>query len=111
MALVLATAFIVVAILVAMFVILVHLDDLQERFMTQIDDLRAAIAQVGTDLGEAIARVDAKVSSLGEPDPDLTADIDALKAVSASLDNLVAESPAEPPAEGPVEPPVEPPVG
>ena len=84
---------------------------LQETFMAQIDDLRAAIAQVGVDLGEAIARVEARVAALGDPDPDLTADIAALQDVSARLDGLQA-SPAEPeptePGPNPNPNPVEP---
>lgn len=71
---------------------------LRRQIVAQTEDLRAAVAQLGTDVGEAIARVEAKISSLGEPDPDLTADIAAIKDASARLDRL-AEEPA-PPAGG-----------
>jgi hypothetical protein len=93
------------------------LEQMETRFMAQIDDLRAAIAQVGTDLGEAVSRVEAKITELGEPDPDLTADIANLRSVSSQLDSLVAEQPDTPdeptePATNPVTPtePAEPPV-
>lgn len=75
---------------------------LEWRLMAQVDDLRSAISQLGTDLSEAIARVETKISELGEPDPDLTNDIAAIREASAKLDSLAA---GEPPAE--VVPPVE----
>lgn len=65
--------------------------------MGQVDDLRAAIAQVATDLQEATDRVLAKIAELGEPDADLSAEITNLGDISARLDGLVAgEVPPEP---------------
>ncbi len=78
---------------------------MEGRLMAQVDDLRAAISQVGVDLGEAVARVQAKIEELGEPDPDLTADIANLQSISTQLDSLVAASVEEPPVDE--EPPVE----
>src|SRR5215207_5857677 len=89
---------------------------LKEAIMGQFDDLRSGIAQVsanvaqvGVDLGEAVTRVEAKIRELGEPDPDLTADIAALTAagtqlsdVSGQLDALAATPPS--PVAGPGEP-------
>jgi ABC-type transporter Mla subunit MlaD len=69
--------------------------ELRRFIVAQIDDLRAAIGQLGVDLGEAIARVEAKIAELGEPDADITADIQKIRDVSAALDDLVA-SPAPP---------------
>lgn len=97
---------------------LYSIDQLKERLMGQVEDLRAAIAQVGTDLGEAVARVSDKIDSLGEPDPDLSADIANLQGISSQLDALAAdeappvvEPPVEPPVvEPPVQPPTEPPL-
>ena len=75
-----------------------------ESIVGQTEDLRAAVAQVGVDLGEAVARVEAKIVALGEPDADLSADIAKLKEFSATLDSIATEAPEtdEPP---PVEPP------
>lgn len=73
--------------------------------MSQVDDLRAGIAQVRVDLSEAVDRVMAKIAELGDVDPDLSADIAALGEIGASLDALVAAPVVEePPVE---EPPVE----
>ena len=81
----------------------------QEQMMGQFDDLRTAIGQLGTDLSEAVSRVETKIAALGDPDPDLSADIEALRAASAQLDALAADAVAEP--EFPEEPPVDEPVG
>jgi outer membrane murein-binding lipoprotein Lpp len=70
-------------------------NNMKGRLVSQVDDLRSAVAQLGVDLGEAVARVEAKVAELGDPDPDLTADIAAIRDASARLDALVA-SPVEP---------------
>lgn len=74
--------------------------------MAQVDDLRAAIAQVATDLQEATDRVLAKIAELGEPDADLSAEISNLGDISTRLDGLVAGEippPAPPQDELPVE--------
>lgn len=60
--------------------------------MAQIDDLRAAIAQVGTDIAEAVDRIQARLAALGEPDPDLSADIARLGELSSQIDALGAEA-------------------
>lgn len=74
--------------------------------MSQTSDLKEAVSQLGVDLGEAISRVEAKIVELGLPDPDLSADIAAIKNVSAALDGLVAApAPAPAPEPAPVEPP------
>jgi hypothetical protein len=70
----------------------------QEDLMSQVSDLRAAIAQMGTDLGEAITRVEAKIANLGEVDPDLTADIASMREASMKLDALAADPAAPEPA-------------
>lgn len=84
-----------------------------EELMSQIQDLRDSLAQLGTDLSEqnvalseAMARVEAKILELGEPDADLTADIQAVRdasagidAATASLQGLVAAPIEEPPVD------------
>src|SRR5687768_13265839 len=83
-----------------------HLCNQMEILMTQNEDLNAAIAQVGTDLGEAVTRIEAK---LAEADVDLTDEIAQLRGYSDQLDGLGAdpvEEPVDP--EEPVEPPLEP---
>lgn len=88
----------VITVLTFLGVIALVVQALTDRrsLMAQIDDLRAAIAQVSTDLQEATARVLAKIAELGEPDADLSADIAALGQIGSDLDALVA---------GPVPPP------
>lgn len=56
--------------------------------MAKIDDLRAAIAQVGTDLSEAIDRVTARLADIGGPDVDFTEDINRLNEFSTRLDSI-----------------------
>jgi hypothetical protein len=87
-------------------------EDYQGRkaIMGQYEDLKATIAQVGVDLGEAVGRVEAKIASLGDPDPDLTADIEALRSVSTQLDALAADPAPTPPTPEPVPPAPAPPV-
>ena len=70
------------------------------RILSQVEDLRTAIGQLGTDLGEAIARVEAKLIAAGDPDPDLTADIAAIKEASTRLDALAADPVVEPAPDG-----------
>ncbi len=67
------------------------LDQMEDRLMAQIDDLRAAIEQVGTNLAAAVGRVEEKIAELGEPDPDLTADIARLQDIGAQLEDLADE--------------------
>lgn len=91
-----ATILMLAAIGASTVVMLRSVDNLKETLMSQLDDLRSAIAQVGTDLGEAVERVNSKIAELGEPDADLSAEIEALRSVSAQLDDLGAgEEPAE----------------
>lgn len=61
------------------------------KTMGQTEDLRSAVSQLGTDLSEAVSRVEAKIDSLGEVDPDLTADIAAIREASTKLDALAAD--------------------
>jgi hypothetical protein len=77
---------------------------LLEKLMSQTEDLRTAIAELGTDLGEAVTRIEAK---LADADVDISAEIAQLHAFGDSLDALAAD-PAADPAEGPVDPPVDP---
>lgn len=77
------------------------------KIMAQIDELRSAIAQLGTNLGDAVARVEAKIASLGDPDPDLSADIANLQMMSSQLDDLADDSTPDvvpPPIDDPSEP-------
>lgn len=67
-------------------------DDLEDNLMAAIDDLRAAIEQVGSNLAAAVARVEAKIAELGEPDPDLSADIARLQDIGGQLNDLADDS-------------------
>lgn len=80
--------------------------DRLETLMAQTDDLRTAIADLGTDLNEAVARIEAK---LADADVDISAEISQLHAFGDALDALAAD-PVEPDPEVPVDPeaPVEP---
>lgn len=83
---------------------------MKENLMTQTEDLRAAIAELNSDLSAAITRVEDKIASLGEPDPDLSADIQALKDASSALEGLVAAPTPDPdPTPDPVPDPTDPP--
>lgn len=44
-------------------------DDLEDNLMAAIDDLRAAIEQVGSNLAAAVARVEAKIAERASPTP------------------------------------------
>lgn len=68
------------------------LDLTRSDLMGQTEDLRTAVAQLGVDLGEAISRVEARIVALGEPDPDLSAEIASLRQFSESLDSLGADA-------------------
>lgn len=105
--------------LVATVVITCMLTDIKEALVAQTEDLRAAIGdladhqrQLGVDLGEAVDRVEAKLAALGEPDPDLTADIASIRGVSdqladasSRLDALAAGPPDTSPGGGTGTPP------
>lgn len=67
---------------------LLGLDKTEERLMAQIDDLRAAIEQVGTNLTAAVTRVEAKITELGGVDPDLSGDIARLQEIGGQLEDL-----------------------
>ena len=82
-----------------------RLDHLERTLMTQIDELREAIAQAGVDLGEAVDRVEAK---LADTEVDLGPEIEQLRSFGEQLDSIAVEGPGsegEPPVEG--EEPVE----
>lgn len=93
-----------------------HLIRTQRETMSQIEELRSAISQLGTDLLEAVQRVEQKIGELGQPDPDLSADIAAIREMSTRLDSLAADAeqipdpaadggtPPQPDGELPVEP-------
>lgn len=68
------------------------IDQLEENLVAKIDDLRTAIEQVGTNLAAAVTRVEAKIAELGEPDPDLTADIARLQDIGTQLNDLADDS-------------------
>jgi len=79
----------------------------------QLTELRSQQDSMKQEIANVVARVSArftafeeKVASLGEVDPDLQPDIDAMKADVELLKNIAAETPApEPPVEPtPVEP-------
>lgn len=72
-----------------------HLFEQLEKIMTDIDGLNAAIAQLGVDLGEAVARIEAKLAGT---DIDLSDEISTLRGFSEQLDALGAD-PVEPPPE------------
>lgn len=72
-----------------------HLCDLLETLMSQTEDLRAAITDLGTDLSEAVTRIETK---LADADVDLSAEIDQLRSFGDSLDALGAD-PEEPPVD------------
>ena len=77
---------------------------LERKGMGQTEDLKSAVSQVGVDLGEAVARVEAAIARGGEPDPDLTAEIANLRRFSEQLDSLAADAPGpspEPPEPAP----------
>lgn len=82
--------------------------------MGQFEDLKAGVADVSAAtsrhaaaLQDAVGRVEAKISSLGEPDPDLTAELASLRDAAASLDSqttaleqLAAATPSPAPGDG-----------
>jgi hypothetical protein len=83
----------------------------------QVNELRATQASMRQEIGNVAQRFEArvasmqeKINSLGEEDPDLQPDVDALKQDIETLKSIGAASePTEPPVEPPVEPaPVEP---
>lgn len=84
---------------------------IEGKLMGQYEDLKATIAQVGVDLGEAVGRVEAKIAALGDPDPDLSSDIAALQGISQQLDALASDpvppTPPSPPDAPPTPPPAE----
>jgi hypothetical protein len=80
-----------------------RLNQLERHVMTQLEDLQAAIAQVGVDLGEAATRIEAK---LAEGNPDLSDEIATLRGYGETLDSIAAD-PVEPPPDPEPEPPVE----
>lgn len=85
-----------------------RIDAMEEMLVAKIDDLRAAIAQVGANLTAAVARVEAKMAELGEPDPDMTGDIAKLQDISTQLENLADDTtPDEVPPPDPEADPVE----
>lgn len=57
--------------------------------MSQIDDLRSAIAQVGTDINEAATRIEER---LADADVDLSGDIAQLRSFGEQLDSIAAET-------------------
>jgi hypothetical protein len=74
---------------------------LERNGMGQTEDLKSSISQLGVDLGEAVSRVEAKIGELGEPDPDLSAEIAKLRTFSQQLDSLAAEAPVPDPGPSP----------
>lgn len=86
---------------VVLSVTLTRLTNLRRSLMGQFEDLQAAVGQLGTDLNEAVARVEAKIAELGEPDPDLTAQLAAIRDASTRLDALAAEPPPPQPEPDP----------
>jgi hypothetical protein len=83
----------------------------------QVTELRATHEALKSEVGSTAARVAAKLDDLsnrlvaaGEPDPDISADVQAAKDLVAQLQQIAAEPTPEPEPElEPVEPlPVEP---
>jgi hypothetical protein len=86
----------------------VHLCHQLEKLMSQTDDLRSAIADLGTDLTEAVERIETKLAN-ADADVDLTAEIDQLRSFGTQLDSLgtdpeTPDAPFDPGGEAPVEP-------
>ncbi len=81
---------VLLVVITGLVAVLAQLFHLERKSMGQTEDLKTAVAQLGVDFTEALARVEAKVAELGEPDPDLSADIAKLKEISVGLDALVA---------------------
>lgn len=79
-----------------------HLCQRLETLMSQVDDLRNAIAQLGTDLGEATDRIEA---SLADANVDLTPELEQLRSFSNQLDSLAVTATDETPPEGEEPPP------
>lgn len=75
---------------------------LEARFMSDIDDLRGAISQVGTDLGEAVTRIEER---LANADVDLSTEIGQLRSFSEQLDSIAVDTPTEEPPPGEEPPP------
>lgn len=72
---------------------------------SQHDSMKQEIANVAARVSARFTAFEEKVASLGEVDPNLQPDIDAMKADVESLKNIASETPAEPPVEPtPVEP-------
>lgn len=83
--------------------------------MSDIAQLREAIAANAAAASEATTRVIAKITELGEPDPDLSADIALLQSTTAQLQSIASTDtpdPGEPDyVPGDAEAPTEAPVG
>ena len=86
---------------VVLSVLLTRLTNLRRSLMGQFEDLQAAVGQLGVDLNVAVARVEAMIAELGEPDPDLSAQLAAIRDASERLDALAAEPPPPQPEPGP----------
>lgn len=70
-----------------------QLDSLRKTIMAQIDDLNAAIAQLGTDIS---AEIQAVVTALQQGNPDLSAAIAQLQALDTTVKNETASLSATP---------------
>lgn len=75
----------------------------RKSIMSQIDDLRAAVAAARTEMEEDKQAILAEIARLGLPDEDVSDLIAAVGEFGTALDDVPGVTPAPP-----VEPPVEP---
>lgn len=64
--------------------------------MGQVDDLRSAIEENAGAAADAVSRVEAKLAELGEPDADLTADIQTIKDATAQIRSIADPATPDP---------------
>ena len=59
-------------------------------------DLKAGIVSLSERLAAKLTAMEEKIASLGEPDPDLSADVAELREMSDQINALAVDAPTDP---------------
>jgi hypothetical protein len=90
-----------------------RLESWRHTMNRQVDDLDQALRDLKDALAQAVDRIDAKLAALGDAHPDLTTEIEDIRADTATIAGLAADpAPTPAPAPAPTDtgtPPAEPP--